>query len=330
MAGPPIHHDHEIHTDKQDPTSPAQRRRAARTTSPTEDDRAGPTSPDDLDDLDADLDDEMDLDDADEYCAADLERESPALSSDDAREAGYQGLSDQERDELDRIARRAADQELIAELAHAGFAGAAYDAFADDLARYAISVLGGWLRTGYIFSLSRALAPSEHESLEFADSKEARLEVVAMTIAVALPKFRVKALVEGGWDPEKGASLTTYFMGACVFAFPNQLRNQRRERRRWFKQDQASNGELVDLDEAAVTDPADIAVGKIHVLDHLRELDPRTARLVAAKLDDYTQAEMQEMFSEDSLRAVEGQLYRWRTREQKRLTQGQQTRKETP
>lgn len=304
-------------------TTPDDPRRAAPTTLDADPDAAGLVDSGSEHDEDPEVGEDADVD---EDAEQDLQVEPHVLESDEAHEAGYSGLSQRERDELDeladRIARRAADKELIAELAETGFSGPGYDAFADDLARYALSVFGGWLRTGHVFSLTRALSPSEVELLEFADDRDSRSELAAMTIATALPKFRQKALIEGGWDPEKGASLTTYFMRACVFAFPNQLRAQRRLRNKWRRQDDSSTrGELVDLDRGVINDPADLAVGKTRVVDHLRGLDERTARLVAAIIDDYSQAEMVELFPEDSVRAVEGVIYRWRTHEQKKLSE---------
>jgi hypothetical protein len=269
--------------------------------------------------------DDLDEEEAEELESSELTSLATDLEAgaDAAQEAGYSGLTKAEREELDalseRIARRAADQELIAELRGNGFQGREYDLFADDLARYALSVLGGWLRTGHIFALARRTAPYERELLEFSDSKDARTELAVMTIATAMPAFRQRALVEGGWDPDKGANLTTYFMGAVVFAFPNQLRARRRMEDRWDWQNRRHTGELVNLDRGAVTDTADLAVGNAHVTDHLGRLDPRTRHLVGAALDGYTQEEMTEMFGEDSVRAIEGVLYRWRTREQRRV-----------
>jgi hypothetical protein len=273
----------------------------------------------DLKDAPGDEDEVEELESAElRSLATDLEADADA-----AHEAGYSGLTKAEREELDalseHIARRAADQELIAELRRNGFQGREYDVFADDLARYALSVLGGWLRTGHIFTLTRRTAPYETELLEFADSKDARTELAVMTIATAMPAFRQRALIEGGWDPEKGANLTTYFMGAVVFAFPNQLRTRRRTTERWRWQNSRYTGELVNLDRGAITDTADLAVGNAHVTDHLKRLDPRTRHLVAANLDGYSQEEMTEMFGEDSVRAIEGVLYRWRMREQRRV-----------
>ena len=62
-----------------------------------------------------------------------------------------------------------------------------------------------------------------------------------------------------------------------------------------------------------VTDPAVIAVGNIHVRDHLNGIDRRSGAIVALKLDGYSQEETVELLAERSVRAVEGVLYRWRT-----------------
>ncbi|MBS2936860.1 hypothetical protein KDN32_03770 [Nocardioides sp. J2M5] len=273
---------------------------------------------DDPDDGDEE-DEEAELDAAElAELAGDVDADAEA-----GREAVYSGLTKAERDELDalaeRIARQASDKELIAELRSNGFEGRKYEVFADDLARYALSVLGGWLRTGHIFTLARRADPYEEELFEFADSKDARTELAVMTIATAMPAFRERALVDSGWDPEKGASLTTYFMGAVVFAFPNQLRDRRRLTNRWQRQDRQHTGELVNLDRGAITDTADLAVGNARVIDHLNSLKPRERNIVAATLDGYSQEEMIEMFGEESVRAIEGVLYRWRTREQRTL-----------
>ena len=40
--------------------------------------------------------------------------------------------------------------------------------------------------------------------------------------------FRRAALVGGGWSPDRGASLLTYYIGACIQVFPTVYR-------RWFR-----------------------------------------------------------------------------------------------
>jgi hypothetical protein len=45
-----------------------------------------------------------------------------------------------------------------------------------------------------------------------------------MAVPCALAGFRQNALIESGWTCEGGASITTYFMGACLYDFPNEFR----------------------------------------------------------------------------------------------------------
>ncbi len=44
-------------------------------------------------------------------------------------------------------------------------------------------------------------------------------------VTVALAPFRDEVLLPGLWDPAKGASLTTYFVGQCILRFPNVYRS---------------------------------------------------------------------------------------------------------
>ena len=112
--------------------------------------------------------------------------------------------------------------------------------------------------------------------------------------------------------------MTTYFMGACVYAFPNELRRHRVQQARWRQQDRRG-AHAFDLERWPVNDTATLATGRLRVLDDLKQLPEREQSIVAATLDGYTQAEMVEMFDETSIRAIEAVLYRWRVREQKKL-----------
>jgi hypothetical protein len=62
-------------------------------------------------------------------------------------------------------------------------------------------------------------------------------------------------------------------------------------------------------------DPAVQAIGNMHVVSRLRDLDPRTRAIVSLILVGYKQEEIAELLGEPSARAVEGVVYRWRTRE---------------
>jgi DNA-directed RNA polymerase specialized sigma24 family protein len=231
----------------------------------------------------------------------------------------------QEQQEL--LERRAADKELRDELASAEFTGPKYQMFQEELARYGMSVLSSWMYTGYIFQFTAArgfrLYPTEVELEDLHRQQEIRDELAGMTVAMALPRFRDRALAGGGWRPEGGASLATYFMGACVYVFPNEFRKRRVQQEKWRRQD--SRDSAVDEDPGEmVNDPGVIVVGARRVCEDLARASSREAAIVALTIDGYSQEEIVEALGETSTRAVEGALYRWRTKEQRRLKGGTQ------
>jgi len=230
--------------------------------------------------------------------------------------------SDQEtaatQEARERLERRLADRQLVEQLRQGNFSGQQYDYFANDLCRYGLSVMRGWLRTGHIFSLLRErgidVQASVEELEELALDREVREEIITMTVPVALDKFHEQALVQGGWDPAKGASITTYFMGACVLTFANIYRSHRRQRGRWKRQDD-SEAVIYDLQRRFDDTEAGV-VGAAVLRERLATYSDRERRIIAATLIGHSQEEIVEMYAETSVRAVEGVLHRWRTREQ--------------
>lgn len=187
--------------------------------------------------------------------------------------------------------------------------------FADELARYAIPVLCGWLFSGYIFPLAAQhgfrLAPTASELDRLRSDPAVREELAIMTVAKALDQFRSRALVGGGWTVDGGASLTTYFTGSCVFVFPNEFRRYRR-----------TEGPHVEpdlIDRTSAPDPAGLVAGNLWVDDCLAKLDPRTRAIVELSMNGYSHAEIVDLLDETSVRAVEGVLHRFRTSQKARL-----------
>jgi hypothetical protein len=212
----------------------------------------------------------------------------------------------------------AADRKLVDVLAAGGFAGPRFDRFRDELARYAVSVLSGWMYSGYVFQLAAGrglvLRPTATELDQLHRDADLRQELAVMVVAVALPAFRAHALVGGGWRADGGASLTTYFLGACLTVFPNEFRKYRSQRQRWQAQD--DSGQKAAASRAgAASDPADLIAGTMRVRADLARMDPRTRAIVALRIDGYRQEEIAEMLGETSVRAVEGVLYRWRVKQ---------------
>ncbi|MCC3655848.1 hypothetical protein LIX60_31185 [Streptomyces sp. S07_1.15] len=217
----------------------------------------------------------------------------------------------------ENLDRRMADKRMVQLLSQSGFAGPHYVRFEDELARYGISVLRGWLYSGYVFKLvaSRGfdLKPHELELEELAHDSDLREELAMMTVARALPVFRQRALVEAGWRAEGGASIATYFMGASAYQFPNEYRRHRVQQKRW-RRSQATE-QITTEGRFAVQGVAEEVVGKLRVLKELQDInDPRTQVAVALTIDGYTQEEIQQLLDATSIRAIEGLLYRWRTK----------------
>lgn len=144
-----------------------------------------------------------------------------------------------------------------------------------------------------------------------------------MTVACALPRFRQRALIDGGWTYEGGASITTYFMGACLYDFPNEFRRYRvgEERYRRALQRQQDFYE-VPVGHLSVSDEV---IGNLEVLRYLYEIsDPRLQKAVALTIDGCSQEAIRQILDEKSVRAIEALLYRWRTKKKRDGGEGDQ------
>lgn len=133
-----------------------------------------------------------------------------------------------ELDPPDQLALQA-DGKLVECLAKQHFDGSAWDMFANELARYALPVLTAWLRDG---RLTRTLAERGLPGVnpEYLDREDAQ-SLIIDAISRAVPSMRT-SLQECRWDPAKGASLRSYFVGACIYQVPNLYRAHRRASRR--------------------------------------------------------------------------------------------------
>lgn len=255
-----------------------------------------------------------------------LSRARDLQPSDEALRLGLGAPVDESLDGLDAqqarqarrlresIDRRMADQALLQILASGGFEGRRYDEFVTELVRYAVSVLRGWMYSGSIFKLLAkrgfGLHPDDVELEALHRDDDLRQELAMMTVALALPRFRQQALVEGGWTFEGGASVTTYFMGACAYDFPNEFRRWRAGNGR---QDRAIAKQRNHSVETAHPSVESTVLGAERVIDHLAAIKgDKTKLAVILTMEGYSQEEIAELLDEVSARAIEGLMYRWR------------------
>ncbi|TQF65297.1 sigma-70 family RNA polymerase sigma factor [Rhodococcus spelaei] len=225
-----------------------------------------------------------------------------------------------------QLQRRLADAALFQTLTDQQFSGPGYDRFANELAAYGLAVMKGWLCTGHIFRVVRSkgilLAPTEYELDLFARSAEERESLALTTVTVALTQFKKRAMADIGWKADGGASITTYFMGACAMSFPNELARVRVLNRRWSRSIETEEknesfrprGEALGIDTGQTIgrNPANVVVGDDAVQRLLAGLKDREREVVLATLQDYTQDEIAELLGYKSRKAVEGVLYRTR------------------
>lgn len=223
------------------------------------------------------------------------------------------------REAAESLERRGADLELRNRLAQDNFEGSLWERFADELAAYGVAVLRAWFASGYIFTMcARRRVPLNPKDSDFRIDRDTQAELVLETVAKAIIAFRQHALVGQRWQYHGGATLKTYFIGACVYAFAGVFRRWQTTERQWLR------GQLRDVSttsEADVLsdDPAiEVAIRDV-VLSELRAIPRERSRAVATlTVDDYTQEEIADALGMTGPRAVEGVMRRVRAARAKR------------
>ena len=223
------------------------------------------------------------------------------------------------------IEQHSGDRLLYARLRDSGFQHEYWDPFAEWLVRYGCRVILGWLRTGKI---TRKCVDQGHGALNLpgwlmSDDREAcevRQELVYETVAHGLVIFR-QNLMNGRWDPDAGRSLAAYFVGACLYAFPNVLRRWRNDEIHWLK----ARSEWLQHGESLV-DPAIHPLGVVDAMLTLEALikDEEQQVVVIVRLNywGFNSVEIAHILGLTG-GVVRGIMRRWRQRVQSRLLEGE-------
>lgn len=192
----------------------------------------------------------------------------------------------------ERAERLAGDAELVQHLRRQGFEGEDWDFFVNELARYGLAVVGGWMRRGLMAAKcadEKIAVPALPDSVRH--DSDAIEEIATETVAEAIIHFRDDVLVPGVWDPAKGAALKTFFIGQCMKRYANVAR-------RWLNHDLRPSQEVV-TDEQAVLDAGRVTGVEDDVLRTLmaqRVLEgvdnPRAARALVMDALGYSNAEI--------------------------------------
>jgi hypothetical protein len=125
--------------------------------------------------------------------------------------------------EAQRLERLEADKELVLQLMLHGYAGGAWRIFSLALAEYGLQVMKAWIATGRIFEQCKRKGRGVPSGKPLRDQDDVT-GLAGVVVAEAINAFRDHVLVPGKWDPNRGASLKTFFIGQCVLRFPNEYR----------------------------------------------------------------------------------------------------------
>lgn len=238
----------------------------------------------------------------------------PELPGTGEGSAGHDDDSPGKHADEDLERQRTADAELVSLLAQQEFSGPLYEKFELKLYGYGKPVLIAWLRTGEIFAQCRRRnlrlsAPPRRLT------SDDRTHLADHTLAAALPVFRQRSLIEGGWSSGK-AALTTYFVNGLPIHFSNVYRSWCRQVRKeidWLGQVKAES-DLADVPDITVTsDPQQLYILRETVQEELSWLDAATRGILIMLNEGYRYAEIAEVHGM-SARAVEAVVYRHRKR----------------
>jgi DNA-directed RNA polymerase specialized sigma24 family protein len=197
----------------------------------------------------------------------------------------------------------AADQELLDALMWRGYSGPAWQAFSHALAAYGYQVVLAWCLSGRIFVECGRKGFGLPKKAARRITRDDASELACETVAASIVYFRDHVLVPRVWDPTRGASLKTFFIGACVMGFANVYRQWRLE-----------NGTLTfvgDVHAPSPTGSSNAAVA-CDIERMFASVPPRDRELLRLAGLGYTQIEIAELLR-TTRKAVERRLGRLRT-----------------
>ncbi|MFN3256205.1 MAG: hypothetical protein ACE37B_10945 [Ilumatobacter sp.] len=164
-------------------------------------------------------------------------------------------------------------------------------------------MLTAWCVTGKIFDecdrVGRVLRRSRIDEDDAAG-------LAVETVAKAVDAFREQVLIGNKWDPRRGASLKTFFVGQCKFQFPNVYRpwlNLQRNHHRAIARIRSGASSTNSPTERIALDPIHDFIDSID--------DPLTRGIVYLKHQGFPEAAIAEL-CETTLPTVKNRLYQIR------------------
>jgi DNA-directed RNA polymerase specialized sigma24 family protein len=204
---------------------------------------------------------------------------------------------------------RLADTGLVDRLRESGFDGESWRTFAEELFLYGRRVLRRWFADGTIVARCRQLQLVPSSVVWHGWSLDDQHDLLMDTLTNSVAAFR-EVLRRDLWDPSRGASLRTYFVGQALRQFARVYLRFLDDRQRMI---------LVDPDRlfrrgdvTAWMQPERVAVFRAEIEFRLAGLsNPRSRQVVLLDALGYSDVEIGSITGL-SARAVEGRLRRAR------------------
>jgi DNA-directed RNA polymerase specialized sigma24 family protein len=215
----------------------------------------------------------------------------------------------------DDLDRRLGDTEMLLRLQLSGYADVEWLPVSAEFARYGYNVLTGWIYTGEIFDQVYAATARRLRRPDVAFAEADVVTLVSDTVVAALDTFLERVLKQNRWDPNRGASLKTFFVGQCKFQFPNALRSWERARARDGQVLLFDDPERVSRLFGTHVSADDALIRHEESLEMLERLSTDKARLAAAMYAiGYSHVEIAEQLGLRNEKSVENLLGHQRRR----------------
>jgi DNA-directed RNA polymerase specialized sigma24 family protein len=222
---------------------------------------------------------------------------------------------------IKRVKRRnpeqlAADRALYERLQHDKFVGRAMEQLRQELWVYGWKVLRAWMRDGTLVEKCgerHIPVPARwHEIETLKQRSDIRDEIAHDAVQGAVALFTEEFLPAGQWDPDKGATMRTYFTVTCMFAFRDAFKKWASSHRRHLAMT-ASN--VLDGGRVGRNLPPDEAAVYRWTIQRILQDATWEARAICSLIYEQkmTQKEIGDELGMTS-RAVEGHMRRLRTR----------------
>lgn len=136
-------------------------------------------------------------------------------------------------DLAENVDRLLGDADLVTDMALANYEGPLWEHFSNEIAKYSYAVVGSWVARKLIFERCKSKGLGGLPAIDRDFTADEVQGLTDETVVKALFHFRRDVLIKRKWDPRKGATLRTYFIGQCLIRFPkiyrSWLRTENRE-----------------------------------------------------------------------------------------------------